>query len=156
MSFKRYAVLSDSHGETGVLETLFMRAEAEGPLDGVIHLGDGWRDLARFEHDFKTILRVRGNCDGYSISGESVLVTEVEGVPMLLTHGHTLGVKQGTDGLLACAIKNGCAAALYGHTHIPLMRTKAGILLLNPGAAMNGRFAILKIYENGALDAQLF
>ena len=37
----RVLVVSDSHGMIGRLGNILMAAEAEGPLDAVIHLGDG-------------------------------------------------------------------------------------------------------------------
>ena len=153
---KKYLVLSDSHGETGRLERILLAAKYGEKLWGVIHLGDGFCDLDRYAHLLPTILRVKGNCDFWAASpGENTLVTAVEGVPMLLTHGHLLQVRQGTDVLLAAAASRGCRAALYGHTHVQKMSWENGLLLLNPGAAMDGRYAYLYIHSNGALEAEL-
>ena len=153
---KKYLVLSDSHGETGTLERILLAAGYGEKLWGVIHLGDGFGDLDRYEHLLPPVLRVKGNCDFWvSTPGENALVTAVEGVPMLLTHGHLLQVRQGTDVLLSAALSQGCRAALYGHTHVQKMSWERGLLLLNPGAAMDGRYAYLYIHSNGALEAEL-
>ncbi|MBQ8136533.1 MAG: YfcE family phosphodiesterase [Clostridia bacterium] len=157
MSAKTYLVLSDSHGQTGRLSTLLMRAEALAKVNGVIHLGDGYADLEPYVAVFPEVIRVKGNCDGYGAPlSETTLAAEVAGVRMLLTHGHPFSVKQGTDTLLLKALRENCRAALFGHTHIPYLKEKNGVLLLNPGAAMDGHFAFLKVFENGALDAALY
>ena len=155
MSVKTYLVVSDSHGQTGRLSSVLMHAEALGKMDGVIHLGDGYSDLDPFAAAFPETIRVKGNCDGAPLS-ETTLVCGVSGVRMLLTHGHPFYVRQGTDTLLFKALQENCRAALFGHTHIPYLKEKNGVLLLNPGAAMEGRFALLKVFENGALDAALY
>ena len=153
---KKYLVLSDSHGETDRLERILLAAKYGEPLCGVLHLGDGFHDLDRFESLLPPIVRVKGNCDFWSAApGENTLVTNVEGVPMLLTHGHLLGVRQGIEGLLYAAFSKGCRAALYGHTHVQRMQWESGILLLNPGAVLDGRYAFLYIHSNGALEAEL-
>ena len=41
----RVIVLSDSHGAVGRLNTILTVAEQGGPMDAIIHLGDGYWDL---------------------------------------------------------------------------------------------------------------
>ena len=152
---RRVLVLSDSHGFSP--DGILMRAEADGKIDAVIHLGDGYHDLDPYRSELPEIVQVAGNCDFcFSAQADAALVTELYGVRLLLTHGHTLHVRAGTDALVSRALDEGARAALFGHTHTPLMREENGVLLLNPGAAMQGKYAMLFIYPNGALDAQLF
>ena len=154
---KKYLVLSDSHGETGTLERILLAAGYGEKLWGVIHLGDGFGDLDRYEHLLPPVLRVKGNCDFWvSTPGENALVTAVEGVPMLLTHGHLLQVRQGTDVLLSAALSQGCRAALYGHTHVQKMAWRNGVLLMNPGAACHGKYAVLRIDARGGIAPELY
>ena len=60
----RVLVVSDSHGMIGRLGNILMAAEAEGPLDAVIHLGDGYCDLDEFaQNGLPPRYQVAGNCD---------------------------------------------------------------------------------------------
>lgn len=154
---RRYLVLSDSHRATGVLEQILMAAEADGRPDGVIHLGDGYDDLRSFERHLPPVIRVPGNCDRtpWNITQDQLILTaEVNGVRILATHGHTLGVRQGTDVLKSRALAEKCRAALYGHTHIPCLKEEDGVLILNPGAAMDHHYAYLFI-DGGRVSAEL-
>lgn len=150
----RILVVSDSHGFTGSLGNILMAAEAGGPLDAVIHLGDGYHDLAPFAEHLPPVYQVAGNCDLGRTDTQDVL--HLGGARLLLTHGHPFHVKLGLHGLLGRAVEEKAQAALYGHTHRQVSETRQGILLLNPGAAMEGRYAILTISRLGAVDAQLF
>lgn len=150
----RLLVLSDSHGFTGRLGTILMKAEAEGKLDAVVHLGDGYHDLADYAAHLPPIYQVAGNCDYFR--SDTLGIHDFSGARIILTHGHLQHVKSNTDALLSLAIQQGAGAALYGHTHVQKMAWQNGILLLNPGAASSGRYAILTINRLGALDARLF
>lgn len=150
----RIGVVSDSHGAVGRLSGLLMAMEAGGPLDAVIHLGDGYHDLDEYRAHLPAVYQVAGNCDWMQRDTEDLLV--LSGARLLITHGHLYQVRQGTDSLLGQAIQDQAQAALYGHTHVPRCEWRNGILLLNPGAAQDGRYAILTINRLGAVDAQLF
>lgn len=150
----RLLVISDSHGYTGRLGTILMKAEAEGPLDGVIHLGDGYNDLQDYLPHLPPVYQVAGNCDFFRT--DTLAIHDFSGARLLLTHGHLQHVKSNTDALLSFALQQNARAALYGHTHVQKMEWKNGILLLNPGAASSGRCAILTINRLGAVDAKLF
>lgn len=150
----RYLVLSDTHGFSGRLGTLLMKAEAEGPYDGVFHLGDGFRDMEEFASMLPPLFRVAGNGDFFC--GEPLFMHDVCGARLLLTHGHLQHVKAGLDALYALAAGQGARAALYGHTHVQKMEWRNGILLLNPGAACAGCYAVLTVNRLGAVDAVLY
>lgn len=147
-------VVSDSHGYEGRLSNVLMRLEEKGPLDALIHLGDGSRDLSRLDVPLPPIHQVAGNCDFFQ-SG-TLAFPIFGGVKFLITHGHVQGVKQGLDGLLCLALENHVQAALYGHTHIQRCENRNGILLLNPGAVMDGHGALLEISRQGAVNATLY
>ena len=152
----RYLVLSDSHGFLGRLEGILMASEQYGPFDAVIHLGDGCRDLDRFREHLPPVIQLYGNCDGlYTAPGtDPVRVEELGGVKVLLTHGHTLYVRSGTDGLYSRALREGAAAVLYGHTHRQKLEDRNGILIMNPGAVEMGKWALLRI-KNGVTEGIL-
>ncbi len=155
----RIAVFSDSHCNTGRLSNLLMMLEAEGPIDAIIHLGDGSRDLGWVAEEtgatLPPIYQVAGNCD-FMQPGTLDFVT-LNGAKLMLTHGHLYGVKQkGAEALLPTALENGVNAALYGHTHVQKCETRNGILLLNPGAAQDGHCALLQINRLGAISPKLY
>ena len=69
-----------------------------------------------------------------------------------MCHGHAYGVKRGLDELAVNAQREGCALALYGHTHEKRDTVISGVRLINPGALKNGNFAILTI-DGDAVNA---
>ena len=147
-------VVSDSHGYEGRLSNVLMRLEEKGPLDALIHLGDGNRDLSRLDVPLPPIYEVAGNCDFFQSA--SLAFPTFGGAKLLITHGHVQRVKQGLDSLYLLARERGVQAALYGHTHIQRCEIRNGILLLNPGAAMDGHGALLEIDRHGAVSATLY
>ena len=150
----RVGVISDSHGYTGRLSTLLMAMEADGPVNALIHLGDGYYDLEDLGVHLPPVYQVAGNCDlGRS---ETRALIALSNARLLLTHGHYQHVKQERDTLFALAEETKVHAALYGHTHQQKMEWRNGILLLNPGCAMHGEYAILTIDRSGAIDAKLY
>ena len=83
-------VLSDSHGN---LDNMVRAVEREAP-DRIFHLGDGWREAGRLHDRFPALpfWQVRGNCDcAAPVPAERLVV--LEGLRILLCHGHTYHVK---------------------------------------------------------------
>lgn len=149
----RVGVLSDSHGFTGRVNTILMKMESGGPIDALLHLGDGYDDLRALQVPLPPVHQAAGNCDHFR--SDTLNIVTLSGARLLLTHGHYQHVKEGTDDLLSLALEENCRAAFYGHTHVPKMQWRNGILLLNPGAAASGKYAILHITPLGAVDAEL-
>ena len=150
----RIGVLSDSHGSTGRISTLLMMMEADGPLDAIIHLGDGYHDLSDLGVPLPPVYQVAGNCDFFR--SDTRLTVNFSQTLLLLTHGHLQHVKQGRDQLFALAREARVHAILYGHTHVQKMEWREGILLLNPGAAFDRRCAVLTISRPGVIDVKLY
>jgi len=149
----RVIVLSDSHGALGRLNTILTVAEQDGPTDAIIHLGDGYWDLRELNFDLPPVHQVAGNCDHFC--SDTLDFVTLSGAKILLTHGHYQHVQDSMDDLLELARQEKCHAALYGHTHIQKMEVRNGILILNPGAVKDGRFAVLNINRLGAIDPEL-
>lgn len=131
----RYLVLSDSHGNIVNMETA---VERERP-DGILHLGDCWRDAERLAERYPDILMelVPGNCDcrPEELLEKLVILGDCR---VLLCHGHTYGVK---TSLLAAGLKaeqDRLDAFLFGHTHKPLVDRRGRTLFLNPGSIGTG------------------
>ena len=157
----RALVLSDSHGDEFNLRWLLECVwKMTGPIDYYLHLGDGASDFQRLENFIRgrdanaACIGVRGNCDFYEPDLPDTVYPRIGGVDLLMTHGHRYGVKQELSSLRFAARDRGCRAALFGHTHEPFLEDEDGLLLLNPGAARDGRCALLTC-ENGRVSARL-
>ena len=149
----RVGVLSDSHGSTGRLSTILMVMELGGPIDALIHLGDGYHDLSGLNLTCP-LYQVAGNCDfGRKLATMDIVL--LSGARVLLTHGHRQYVNEGLYDLTELAIEEKVHAALFGHTHVPYCCWQDGILLLNPGAAKDGKYAVLNINRLGAIEPEL-
>ena len=144
-------VVSDSHCERGMLLSLAEEIAMRGDVDAIIHLGDVESD-AKWLHERLNIpvYSVPGNCD-FNLSDPAERVITLEGVPMLLCHGHTLRVKYTLDSLAYRAEELGVKLALFGHTHQPFAGYVGGVMLLNPGALNAGKYAILEIEKGNAV-----
>lgn len=146
---KSYLVFSDIHGDKLSLQKLKKLSEG---LDGVFFAGDGYSAIKSFEKD--EIYAVGGNCD---LGGSAEIVADIDGVRILLTHGHRYGVKSSLLSLSMRARELECAVAVFGHTHEPLLSYEPGVLLLNPGASSGyGRknYAVMHI-ENGEVKVDM-
>lgn len=124
-------VFSDSHGNRNRMVEV---VNQENP-DMIFHLGDGWRDAESLQRKFPEIplYQVPGNCDYRSQADPELLVT-VQGLRILLCHGHTYGVK---DSLILpgrAAEEMDLDAFLFGHTHRPLVSKRGKTLFMNPGS----------------------
>lgn len=128
-------VLSDSHS---ALQFMRRCIEQVKP-DAMIHLGDYFDDglTMKEEHPFLPVYQVPGNCDYYSCppGQPAVLVQQVCGVRLYMTHGHLHRVKLYREALLKDARASGAEAALFGHTHEAYCAQEDdGLWVLNPGS----------------------
>lgn len=164
----KLVVVSDVHGRYSRLRELM---DMHSDADGLIFLGDGLRDLDRadaYSYRF-TVYAVRGNCDGLSLFGEDrdapeELMLSLGGFRFFAIHGHTRGVKSGTDGAVAAAHARGADVLLYGHTHLPEERylpegsqlpygeTERRMWIFNPGSlGYDGSFGLIQIKDRQLL-----
>lgn len=126
----RIGVISDTHAD---FQSFRRAVEVLGEVDAWFHLGDLSQDIYRLADELKKpIYAVQGNCDYSDISPIS-RVEELGGKRFFLTHGHRYAVGTGTQLLVEEALKNNCDAAIYGHTHIPLIEYGRA-WVLNPGS----------------------
>ena len=146
----RVGVIADSHGFVGELGNLLMKMEAEGPVDALIHLGDGYGDLHELGAELPPVYQVAGNCDFFR--DDTLWTITLSGARLVLTHGHKQHVKQrGTEELLLLGKFERAQAVLYGHTHVQKAEVRDGVLLLNPGSAESGHYAVLNIRHDGTV-----
>lgn len=124
-------VVSDSHGNS---KRVFDVHSHAGPVDAVIHLGDGSADADMLRDALDVpVISVAGNCDLGSTAPRE-RVWECEGKRFLLTHGDAYQVKSGLERLRQRAVEVGVDAVLFGHTHHGICENASGLLLINPGA----------------------
>ena len=154
----RILVLSDSHGN---IDHMVQSVEQAQP-QVILHLGDYQRDAEKLHHRFPHIpmQNVPGNCDHNPVDTPEIL-TEYEGIKILMMHGHTHGVSPYSyDKAAYRAEELHCSVLLFGHTHISIVNNDGRVLAVNPGSPScprGGRspsFALLEI-ENGDVQAEI-
>lgn len=105
-----------------------------GPIDLLIHAGDGRRDIDRLLNEVSIPCQsVAGNCD-FAGDLPSELHIMLERWSVFLTHGHHYGVKQGLMRLGLKARELGSDLVVFGHTHQPYHGDYHGVTLFNPGS----------------------
>ena len=161
-------VLSDSHGRPDLIEEAVRRVRP----DGILFAGDGLRDLTRAElpplAEGCPLWAVSGNCD-WLTSPSSLIINgsifepqaeeliSVEGVRILLMHGHKYDVKSGPTRAIYRAMEAEADVLVYGHTHVPVeyripphdprmdISLSKPLILFNPGSMGAGSFGTITI-----------
>ncbi|TCI65709.1 metallophosphoesterase family protein [Exiguobacterium sp. SH0S2] len=144
----RFLVVSDSHGLTDELSTIFTRHETE--IEDAFHCGDS--QLALVDEHLLPYRTVRGNCD----FGGDLPLERVEATPegtVLIVHGHHHDVKFDLNRLRYRAEEIGANVVLYGHSHVAGAVIEDGVLYVNPGSIRMPRGRSDKTYALIDLDA---
>lgn len=155
VSAMKYLVLSDSHGN---VDNMVRAVELVKP-QGIIHLGDGWRDVEELHQLYPRLPleQVPGNCDfGRFEALERVLILDDHRV--LIAHGHTLGVKTGLLRAQYRALEMNADILLFGHTHVPLVDAASRPMMMNPGSIGDPRrptYGVLE-FRNGQIYPSVF
>ncbi len=124
---KNFIVFSDVHGDYASFEKLLTFASKN---DGLFFAGDGNIFFSTIEKK-ENYHVVKGNCDQFGIDEK---IIDIDGVKILLVHGHNQGVKSGYLTLQLYAKEKACNVVIFGHTHIPFISQEEGILMINPGS----------------------
>jgi putative phosphoesterase len=123
-------VISDTHG--------LLRPQAAAALQGsalIIHAGDvGRTEILDELRRIAPVVAVRGNVDRDALAASLPLSEVVE------HHGVRLYVLHILEDLDLDPPTAGFHAVITGHTHLPKMETKDGVLYFNPGSAGPRRF----------------
>jgi uncharacterized protein len=129
---KIIGLISDTHG--------LIRPEALAALRGsdiIIHAGDvGRPDILGHLMALAPVFAVRGNVDGGAWAAP---LPETE---TLVFGGHSLHVLHILGSLAIDPRAAGISAVISGHTHVPLIEEKGGVLYVNPGSAGPRRFRL--------------
>ncbi|NLC53336.1 MAG: metallophosphoesterase [Firmicutes bacterium] len=128
----RILVVRDTHGNYRLLRQV---VKAAGPVDLLLHAGDGSSDLTKLAREFPahSLAAVAGNCDPFSTQPRELLLN-VGGQKLFLTHGDRYQVKWDLLRLFLEGQERGADLIVFGHTHCPLINYEQGILLFNPGS----------------------
>lgn len=125
-------VISDTHG--------LLRPEAVDALRGanrILHAGDvGTLEVLRQLQTIAPLTAVRGNVDGGDLASKLPLseVIEIDGISIYMLHIlERLDLKPQAAGF---------SAVIYGHSHVPKIEEKNGVLYFNPGSAGPRRFKL--------------
>ncbi|MBQ8109648.1 MAG: metallophosphoesterase [Clostridia bacterium] len=138
----RLGIVSDSHDRESWLACWLERCKRE-KYDAVFHLGDYHSDARWLERRLEMpVIAVAGNCDMFSQQPRMALWS-CGRHRLLAVHGHLQDVKYGYDRLSYFAEEQGANIALFGHTHRPCVEMSGSVLLINPGALMDGCYAEL-------------
>lgn len=148
-------VASDTHGAGNLLTKL---EKAYPHADLFLHCGD----LENSPEYFPAWIFVRGNNDygGNRLMPDSRVVSYA-GIRIYMTHSHRLGYYSRLEKLAALAKENDCQIAVFGHTHVPLIKKVNGVLLVNPGSMRFPRdgnspcYAVIEVDDNDQIHAKL-
>jgi len=140
----RLGIVSDSHDHGYWLERYLELCRRER-YDAVFHLGDYDSDARWLERRLEApMIAVAGNCDIFS-DRPRMARAAYGGHRLLAVHGHLQDVKYGYERLSYYAEEQQATIALFGHTHRAYTGWLGSVLLLNPGALMDGRYAELTL-----------
>lgn len=145
-------IVSDTHGYN---EKLWDIIENEEPIDMVIHCGDLECDESVIRDGVDcTLIMVPGNNDYYS-ELERVRTIDIGKYKAVITHGHRYHVHSGFDALYYLGIENHADFVIFGHTHVPVVRTEGPITYINPGsltyprqAGSQSTYIIMTVVDN--------
>jgi putative phosphoesterase len=125
-------VISDTHG--------LLRPEAVAALQGsdlIIHAGDvGAPDILEALGRIAPVIAVRGNID------TAPWTTALPDTEVVQHEGHSIYVLHDLAALDLNPAAAGFSAVITGHSHVPKIEDRGGVLFLNPGAAGPRRFQL--------------
>jgi hypothetical protein len=152
----RIFVVSDTHGR---INEFIKKVEYLEKPDMIIHLGDYIEDGIEIEKRLNiNTIKIRGNCDFYTEKKNEETILNIGDKRIFLTHGHKYNVKMGILNLYYAGKEENADLILYGHTHIPSIEKKDGMIFLNPGSPSMPRgrhkrtFAIVEIGDKIKAD----
>lgn len=156
----KVGLMSDSHGNIEWVEEVIKWFKKMN-VDKIIHLGDEWEDVIKWPD----ITRVPGAPSEQFKNPDipNQLILEFSGWNVLITHNKESDKDDAkTEEKLKEALKSGeVKVVLYGHTHVPEIEQKKGIIYINPGhlkpedkRGSAPSFALLN-FEPGMLGIQI-
>jgi len=156
-------LISDTHGGSSeLMNTILPKYAAKVQM--IIHLGDFIRDLLKLQHLYPNLpmVGVGGAFEFDEIKEQIITVGNGIKRKILLTHGHSLGVKSNLNRIAYYAMEKGVDACFFGHTHEAVITANNGILFINPGSvteprgtSKKGSFGLVTITNDGDIKGEL-
>jgi putative phosphoesterase len=136
------AVIADTHMPRGGRRLPDACLERLRTADLILHAGDLTAETVLDEllAVGPPLRAVHGNMDDAALCARlpPALVLDLGGVRIGMTHDP--GPRAGREGRLAARFP-GCAAVVYGHTHLPQVSRAGDVWILNPGSPTERRRA---------------
>lgn len=136
----KIGIISDTHINNDV-SRLDKIINLLGDIGIIIHAGDYTSMLTIDElKKFTGFMGVYGNVDNDDIrkSLKEKVIVEIMGYKIGIYHGHGQG-KTTMDRAYDMFADDNVDIIVFGHSHQPVIMTKGGILMLNPGSPTNKR-----------------
>jgi len=152
-------IVSDTHSKHRNLE---LALKQEGPIDRMIHLGDG--------EGYESYIEKIANCPLDIVAGNNDFFSPLEmekelyigNYKILITHGHYYYVNAGIANIKKEAFARGFDMVMFGHTHRPLIDSSGNVTALNPGSIsyprQDGRkpsYIVMEVDEKGEAHFKL-
>ena len=127
-------ILSDTHGNVEAIQDVAHRFLV-AKVHQVLHLGDDYLDLLFLEAANLKVVSVPGlYCPEYrDPTIPNRRIENLEGVKILMTHSPEVSKFDQPGDLDPEGVSADVDIVLYGHTHIPRIQEKQGVLWVNPG-----------------------
>ena len=137
----KIGIISDTHITKNISSFIDFLDTYFKEVDIIIHSGDYISmEVIEVLQNYKNFIGVWGNVDEPEIKNltkEKEIVT-IEGYRIGIFHGH--GTDSNTlDRAYEKFREDDIDIIIFGHSHQPLVKTKKGILMLNPGSLTNKR-----------------
>jgi putative phosphoesterase len=153
----KVGIISDTHISKDYYRARYLLENYFKDVDIIIHAGDYTNEkVIEVIKDYKDFIGVSGNVDNDSVKEllkEKEIIT-LEGYRIGIYHGHGNG---GTtlERAYNTFENDRIDIVIFGHSHQPLVKTKKGILMLNPGSLTSRRqerwfsYIILELQPDG-------
>lgn len=142
---KKIVIMSDNHGDMNILTDIKV---LEDDADYYIHCGDSESYQLR---DLDEFVAVKGNND-WSLDLPQTARLDIEGRHLLITHGQFFGYFDREKKMLDFLKKYNGDVLISGHTHVPLVKEKNGLWLINPGSTSWPRGGSKRSYAVMTID----
>jgi putative phosphoesterase len=135
----RVAVVADTHLPRGTRRLPPRLLEECAAADLVLHAGDVCtRDVLIELGAYAPVYAVLGNNDDADVARVAPHERVVEAGPVRIGMIHDAGPAVGREVRLVRRFP-GCHVVVYGHSHVPQVAWEGGVLILNPGSALERR-----------------
>ena len=135
----RIAVVADTHLPRGTRRLPPLLLGECAAADLILHAGDVCtRDVLIELAAYGPVAAVLGNNDEPDLARVAPFERVVEAGALRIGMVHDAGPAAGREARLVRRFP-GCHVVVYGHSHVPLLAREDGVLIVNPGSALERR-----------------